>query len=456
MNTHAHHSVTAETNPNLAFIILAAGKGTRMRSNLPKVLQPLANQPMLQHVLEAASELNPAHTLVVTGHESEQVEAHVQKIMPQAICVNQGKMLGTGHAVKMALPHLKNDFMGTIVVLYGDAPLIQPETLARFLNAHAGKHVSVLTSEVEDPTGFGRIVRDGDGVFLENVEEKDTTPEQKAITEVNTGIFAIDSHVATPLIHALDNNNANGEFYLTDILKIARLQHKHVGTVTGADPMEALGANDRAQLAELEDFFQDTMRQYMMKNGVTLQNPSSIFFSADTLIAPDVTVEPNCYFGPNVVIHSGVRIRANSYLEGCVVGEQADIGPFARLRPGTALAANTKIGNFVEIKKASIGKGSKVNHLSYVGDASVGEGVNVGAGTICANYNSLKKEKNQTVIKDGASIGANTVLVAPTEVGENAFVGASTVVRKQAPAHALVVDAPDQLVKENYTKKDSK
>ncbi len=424
-----------------------------MKSTFPKVLHPIGNQSMLSHVLATANCFDPQNLALVTEHGAEAVETEATAHAPNATCIRQGPPQGTGHAVKQALPALA-DFSGTVVILYGDAPLITPTDISALLAAHEedANAVTILSAEADNPQGLGRITRDDNGTLTGIVEEKDCTEEQRYIQEINTGIYAIAAEHLVPLVNAISNQNAQNEYYLTDIIQLARAQNLPVNAVV-ADAAETLiGANDRVQLADMEWHFQQQKREKFMLSGVTLTDPATTYFSADTTIEPDVTIEPNCYFGPGVNIAMGARIRANSYLEGCTVGAHSTVGPFARLRPGTTLAENTKIGNFVEVKNSTIGANTSASHLTYIGDATVGDNVNIGGGTVFANYHSHKKVKNSTTVGNNASIGANSVLVAPTQIGENAFIGASTTVRKPAPKNALVADKPEQITKENYNK----
>lgn len=440
---------------NPTFIILAAGKGTRMKSTRPKVLHPVGNTSMLAHVLKTANSFTPENLVVVTECGAEAVETETTATAPNATCIRQGDPQGTGHAVKQALPALKG-VKGTVIVLYGDAPLITPEDITALLTAHTDNKnaITILSAETDTPHGLGRIIRTDDGTLTGITEEKDCTEEERHITEINTGIYAIAAEHLAPLVNAITNTNAQQEYYLTDIISLARTQNLAVDAVMADTAETLIGANDRVQLADMEWHFQQRMREAFMLNGVTLIDPATTYFSADTQIAPDTTIEPNCFFGKGVTIKTGALIKANSYLEGCTVGENSTVGPFARLRPGAILAEDTKVGNFVEIKNATLGAGSKASHLTYVGDATVGDNVNIGAGTIFANYHSARKQKNQTTVGHNASLGANSVLVAPTQIGDGAFVAASTTVRKHVPNNALAADKPTQVVKENYIKKD--
>jgi bifunctional UDP-N-acetylglucosamine pyrophosphorylase/glucosamine-1-phosphate N-acetyltransferase len=435
---------------NLALIILAAGKGTRMKSTLPKVLHPLAGRPMILHVLDALAPLEAARTVVITGHEAAMVESVIQADYPQARCVRQPEQLGTGHAVLQAQKALEG-FEGTILIIYGDVLLCMLEDALDYLietHLEQNNALTLLSAIVEDPAGLGRIDRDGE--TLRNTEEKDCTDDQLQLDEVNTGYAAVQSAHLFDLLEQTKNTNKQGEYYLPDILHLAQQEGLPVDVVPVASPRCLLGINNRTELAEMEGLMQNVYRTQHMLGGATLQDPETVYFSWDTKLGQDVTVEPGVVFGPGVTVADRATIRAFSHLEGATIGDGCMVGPFARLRPGATLHENAKAGNFVEIKNSTIGSGSKVNHLSYLGDTTLGAGVNVGGGTVVANYHHFKRQKSATVVEDGASLGAHSTLVAPVKIGKNACVGAGTTVRKDVPGGALVVDKPEQVIKKDY------
>ncbi|WIO74302.1 bifunctional UDP-N-acetylglucosamine diphosphorylase/glucosamine-1-phosphate N-acetyltransferase GlmU [Porticoccaceae bacterium LTM1] len=435
-------------------VILAAGKGTRMKSALPKVLHKLAGRPLLQHVIDTSSQLTNAQITVVTGHGSEQVRSTVNGVEQWA---EQTEQLGTAHAVEQALPHLNDD--GKTLVLYGDVPLLEQATLSRMLELVEENTMALLTVDLKDPTGYGRIIRDTHGNVTAIVEHKDASEAQRAICEVNTGVMALNNADLKRWLPMIGNNNAQGEYYLTDLIEIAQKDGYIINPLQPACEQEVQGINDRVQLSELERYYQLTRAEHAMRNGVTLADPNRFDVRGSLETGTDVTIDINCVFegtvqlgsnvviGPNCLIQNarigdGVEIKANTVIENSVVANNAIIGPFARLRPGTELAENTKVGNFVETKKAVVGKGSKINHLSYVGDAVLGENVNVGAGTITCNYDGVNKYK--TEIEDGAFIGSNSALVAPVTVGAGATVGAGSTITCSVPANELAVGRAKQ------------
>ena len=430
-------------------VILAAGKGTRMKSALPKVLHKLAGRPLLQHVIDTSLQLAEAKITVVTGHGSALVRSSATGVEQW---VEQTEQLGTAHAVEQALTHLSDN--GKTLVLYGDVPLLEQGTLERMLELVADHTMALLTVDLQDPSGYGRIVRDSGGKVTAIVEHKDATEAQRAICEVNTGVMALNTADLKRWLPLIGNDNAQGEYYLTDLIEIAQKDGYLINPLQPECEQEVQGINDRIQLSELERYYQRIQAETAMRNGVTLADPSRFDVRGSLETGTDVSIDINCVFegavqlgndvviGANCVIHNarigdGVEIKANSIIEDAVIANRAVVGPFARLRPGTELAENTKIGNFVETKKAKVGKGSKINHLSYVGDAELGEGVNVGAGTITCNYDGVNKFK--TDIEDGAFIGSNTALVAPVKVGENATVGAGSTITDDVDADHLAV-----------------
>jgi bifunctional UDP-N-acetylglucosamine pyrophosphorylase/glucosamine-1-phosphate N-acetyltransferase len=422
----------------LEVVILAAGQGTRMRSNLPKVLHALAGKPLVQHVIETAHTLGATAIHTVIGHGAEQVRTALAALPTQ--WVMQEQQLGTGHAVAQALPEVADD--SRVLVLYGDVPLVRADTLAQLLRA-ADQGVALLTVDLPDPTGYGRILRDERGAVRAIVEQKDATPEQLAVREVNTGILAAPAHLLKQWLPRLKANNAQGEYYLTDVIGMAV---EHGIAVVAQQPRgawEVQGVNNRLQLAELERHHQRSVAEQLMTDGVTLADPSRIdvrgtlrsgrdcFIDVGCVFEGEVTLGDNVRIGPccvirNTQIASGAEIDSHTVIDGASVGIDAHVGPFARLRPGTELAAKARVGNFVETKKAVIGPGSKVNHLTYIGDCTIGTSANVGAGTITCNYDGVNKFK--TEIGDGAFIGSNSSLVAPVKIGRDATVAAGSVI----------------------------
>ncbi len=435
---------------SLSVIILAAGQGTRMRSSLPKVLHPIAGKPMLQHVVDTCRSLRADNIFVVYGHGGDQVKTAIEGT--EITWVEQAEQLGTGHAVDQASPHIKDD--DDVLILYGDVPLIHHDTLYELLKIREPDGVSLLTVDLPDPTGYGRIIRDNEQSVIGIVEQKDATPEQLEVCEVNTGILSARGGDLKRWLSQLTNNNAQGEYYLTDIIGLAAADKRQIVTATPNDATEVEGVNNRLQLAALERAYQLTRARELLEGGVTLIDPHRFDLRGKLIIDPDVTIDVNVIIEGNVTIRTGAVISANCILKDCeigagsvikpnsiieeaVVGAQCTVGPFARLRPGTQLKDDAHIGNFVEVKKSVIGNGSKANHLAYVGDAEVGNGVNIGAGTITCNYDGANKHK--TIIKDGAFIGSDTQLVAPVTVGENATVGAGSTITRDVSDDALCI-----------------
>jgi bifunctional UDP-N-acetylglucosamine pyrophosphorylase/glucosamine-1-phosphate N-acetyltransferase len=434
---------------SLDVVILAAGQGTRMRSGLPKVLQPLAGRPMLAHVMETAAGLADARIHVVYGHGGERVPAS----FPGVRCrwVEQARQLGTGHAVEQAMSGIEDT--STVLVLYGDVPLVTGSTATALVHS-AGHGVALLTARFGDPTGYGRIIRDGQGRVRRIVEQKDASEDERVIDEVNTGLMAAPAGLLRGWLSALDNANAQGEFYLTDVVGLAVRDGVPVEAVQSDDAEEVTGVNDKIQLAEAEAAIRRRRVNELMKEGVTVADPARLDIRGDVACGQDVFLDVGVVLEGDIRLGAGVRIgpycvvrdceigegavvHPHSVMEGATVGPGCSIGPFARLRPGTELAAGAKIGNFVEVKNSRFGEASKANHLSYVGDTTVGRDVNIGAGTITCNYDGANKHR--TVIGDRAFIGSGVELVAPVEVGEGATVGAGSTISKDAPPEALTV-----------------
>ncbi len=431
-----------------ALVILAAGMGSRMKSDIPKVLHEVAGLPLIGHAMKAGASVSPARTVVVTGHGADAVEAVVARLDPDAVCVRQAEQLGTGHAVDQAREALAG-FKGTVIVLYGDTPFVSAETLQALVASSETSDVTVLGFEAQDPALYGRLITDGDA--LERiVEAKDASEEELAVTLCNSGVIAAGCETLFKLIADVGNENASGEYYLTDVVGLARDKGLSATYVTCPEA-ETMGINDRAQLASAEGVFQSRARHEAMLSGVTLAEPDSVYFAHDTEIARDVWVGPNVVFGPGVSVREGARVQAFSHLEGCVVGSDATVGPFARLRPGADLASGSRVGNFVEIKNAVIEQGAKVNHLSYVGDAHVGAAANIGAGTITCNYDGVMKHR--TEIGAGAFVGSNTLLVAPVKMGAEAMTASGTVVTEDVPDGALAIGRAKAVIKPGFARK---
>lgn len=422
----------------IALITLAAGQGTRMNSGLPKVLHQIGRAPLLGHALASARALEPEKVVVVAGDGADLVKAAVARLDPGAEIVLQHERLGTGHAVAQALPTL-DGFDGQVIVLYGDTPFIRPETLEAMAAAPAD--VTVLGFEAADPGRYGRLVVTGD--TLERIVEfRDASDEERAITLCNSGVIACNSRLLAELVQGLSNDNGAGEYYLTDIVGVARARGLSAAVVT-CDEAETLGVNTRAELASAEALFQARARVGAQQNGVTMVDPGTVHFALDTCLGRDVVIGPNVVFGPGVTIESGAVIEAFCHLEGCHIARGATIGPFARLRPGTDLAENVHVGNFVEVKNATLAEGVKVGHLSYLGDAEIGAHANIGAGTVTCNYDGVMKHR--TRVGANAFIGSDTMLVAPVEVGDGALTGSGSVITQNVPAEAIALGRARQV-----------
>lgn len=447
----------------LGVAILAAGQGTRMKSDLPKVLHPLADRPLLRHVVDTALELEPTRLCIVHGHGGDQVRLALGDL--DCDWAHQAERNGTGHALLQALPHLGD--VDRVLVLYGDIPLIRAATLGRLLEEAREASLGVLTAILPDPGGYGRIVRDHDGQVRRIVEEKDASEAELAIDEINTGFLIADRAALSGWLGRLGNDNAQGEYYLTDIIAMAAAEGRAIATTQPERSEEILGVNDRLQLADLERRFQARLARDLMRAGVSLRDPARLDVRGHLQVGRDVCIDINCLFEGEVVLGDGVTIGPNCYLRDCVigahgqvlansviedarVGTQARIGPFSRLRPQAELADEVHVGNFVEIKKARIGQGTKISHLTYIGDAQIGSGVNIGAGTITCNYDGVNK--HLTRIGDGAFIGSNTALVAPVTVGEGATIGAGSVIGRDTPPHKLTLTRAPQRTIDQWQK----
>ncbi|HET7866971.1 MAG TPA: bifunctional UDP-N-acetylglucosamine diphosphorylase/glucosamine-1-phosphate N-acetyltransferase GlmU [Burkholderiaceae bacterium] len=458
----------------LDVVIMAAGKGTRMKSALPKVLHTLAGRPLLQHVLETASRLGAHKLITVTGHHAEVVEAAMRQALPQAAdalaFVRQEPQLGTGHAVQQAVPALAEDEQGITLILNGDVPLVRQATAAALVQACGGQRLALLTVELADPTGYGRIVRDGEAVRA-IVEHKDATPQQRGIREGYTGMMAAPTAHLKRWLARLRNDNSQKEFYLTDIVAMAVADQVPVVATLAADETEVLGVNSPVQLADLERRYQRRRAEALMDAGVRLADPARFDVRGELGCGMDVEIDVNCVFEGRVELADGVRIGANCVIRnarigrgtvihafthidgealGVSVGEGASVGPFARLRPGAQLGAEVHIGNFVEVKNATLARGAKANHLAYLGDATVGERVNYGAGSITANYDGANKHR--TIIGDDVHVGSNCVLVAPVTLGAGATIGGGSTISKDAPAGQLTVARARQMSLPGWTR----
>jgi bifunctional UDP-N-acetylglucosamine pyrophosphorylase/glucosamine-1-phosphate N-acetyltransferase len=454
-----------------AVIVLAAGSGTRMRSRTSKVLHPLCGRSLVGHVLAAAGALRPQRLVVVVGHGREQVGSHVLEQVPDALLAVQESQDGTGHAVRVALDALREatgSTAGTVVVTTADTPLLRGETLAALVADHAaaGRSVTLLTGEVDDPFGYGRVLRDAAGAVTAVVEEKDADAEQARVREVNSGIYAFDGSFLAAALGRLTNDNANGEYYLTDVVAVAREDGVRVGAYVTDDVVQTAGANDRVQLAGLAAELNRRTLERWMRDGVTVVDPTTTWVDVTVTLEPDVTILPgvqllgattvaeDAVVGPDstltdVDVRRGARV-VRTHAEQAVVGEDATVGPFAYLRPGTVLGAGGKLGAFVETKSATIGAGAKVPHLSYVGDAEIGEGTNIGAGTVFANYDGVRKHR--TTVGRHARTGSNNTFVAPVTIGDGAVTGGGTVVRQDVPPGALAVSAGPQRTIEGWVR----
>jgi len=434
----------------LEVIILAAGKGTRMRSDMPKVLHPLAGKPMLVHAVEQAQKLKPIHTHIIVGHRAEQVEAQVTPLGAQ--CVPQKQQLGTGHAVAQAMPQVDND--ATVLVLYGDVPLVPSELMQQLADQAEQRGLAILTVTLDDSTGYGRIVRNHQGDIQAIVEHKDANPEQRQIKEINTGILAAKASLLNGWLPRIESNNAQGEIYLTDIIAMAVADGVGISHLQPEFPQQVQGVNDRVQLAELERWYQFQQATQLLRDGVQLADPSrfdlrgelttgkDIYIDINAIIEGKVHLEDGVHIGPNchiknAYIGAGTQVLANSVIDQAQVAACCNIGPFARLRPGTVLEEGAKVGNFVETKKTTLGKGSKANHFTYLGDTVVGQNVNIGAGTITCNYDGVNKF--QTIIKDDVFIGSNSSIVAPVTIGAGATVGAGSTITKDVADNSLAI-----------------
>ena len=450
--------------PDIQAVVLAAGKGTRMKSARAKVLHPALGVPMLEHVVRALQAAGAAPVTVVVGHQAEAVEAAFAGRGLEF--VRQDPPLGTGHALQVAGPRLGRG-RGTVVVVNGDLPLLRPETLTALLEAHAksGAAATLLTVALDDPGAYGRVLRDADGSVRAIVEAKDATPEERAVREINAGLYAFEREALLPALERLKPQNAQGEYYLTDVVALLREAGARVGAVAAEDPGEALGVNTVEELAETARLLRLRRARALMAAGASIEDPGSTHIGLDVVVEADAVVRPYSFLEGRTVVRTGAvvgpfvrlvdaeigpgaQVLDHCFLRECVVGPAATVGPFAHIRPETTIGARAKVGNFVELKKTTLGEGSKAPHLSYIGDATVGAGVNIGAGTITCNYDGT--HKHPTRIEAGAFIGSDTTLVAPITVGENAYVAAGSAITEDVPAGALALGRARQVVKPGW------
>ncbi|HZD59937.1 MAG TPA: bifunctional UDP-N-acetylglucosamine diphosphorylase/glucosamine-1-phosphate N-acetyltransferase GlmU [Anaerolineae bacterium] len=452
---------------SLGVIVLAAGEGTRMKSSRPKVLHAICGKPMIHFVLESIGTLHPEEIVVVIGHKADEVRQAIDGVE----FAFQEEQLGTGHAVLTA-EDLFAAFDGTIAVISGDTPLVKAKTFSDLVSIHesSGAAASILTARVKDPTGYGRIIRDSDGVVAAIVEEKDATVEQRKIDEVNSGIYCFDKKKLFEALRQVDSNNEQREYYLTDVIKILTNRGEKIMASIADEPDEIMGVNSRIQLAGADKVMRRTINERFMLNGVTIIDPDMTFISPDATIGRDTVIYPMTFIDGKTSIGEGCIIGPSSRLIDCAIGngviiensvvrestieDGASLGPFCHIRPGTLVRAGAKVGGFVEVKNSDIGAGSKVPHLSYIGDAQIGDYVNIGAGTITCNYDGTNKYR--TIIEDGAFIGSDTMLVAPVRIGEGAFTGAGSVISKDVPADSLAIERTEQKVIDNWAKRRHK
>ncbi|MGI5273462.1 bifunctional UDP-N-acetylglucosamine diphosphorylase/glucosamine-1-phosphate N-acetyltransferase GlmU [Nonomuraea sp. CA-218870] len=437
-----------------AVVVLAAGEGTRMKSQTPKVLHELCGRALVDHMLAAARDLGPERLVVVIGHALERVGAHLARTSPDARAVVQREQRGTGHAVRTVLEEV-GAISGTVLVTYGDVPLLRTETMAELLRRHEsdGNAVTVLTAEVPDPTGYGRIVRDAGGAVMEIVEEKDASPEQRAIKEMNSGIYAFDGDLLADAVKRVSTDNAQGEEYLTDVLSILRADGHRVGAHVAADHNEVEGVNDRVQLAFARQVLNRRLLERHMRAGVTVVDPATTWVDVDVVIEADAVVHPGTQLHGRTVIETGAEVGPattltdtrvgpgavvrNTVADQAEIGAEASVGPYCYLRPGTVLGRGAKAGTFVEMKNTTVGEGSKVPHLTYAGDADIGAGANIGAAVVFVNYDGV--EKNRTTVGDGAFVGCDTMLIAPVTIGDGAYTAAGSVIDGDVPPGAIGV-----------------
>ncbi|MGI9534149.1 MAG: bifunctional UDP-N-acetylglucosamine diphosphorylase/glucosamine-1-phosphate N-acetyltransferase GlmU [Thermodesulfobacteriota bacterium] len=456
----------------LRALVLAAGKGTRMKSDLPKVIHPILNKPMISYVLDAVNPLKPEKTYIIVGYRKEMIGSIVDGCNLDVEYILQNRQLGTGHAISRAETKLKS-YRGDILIINGDSPAITSKELKKFVSKHKRNRsiLSLMTSKVENPYGYGRIVRDSNNKIQSIIEEKDATVKQRKINVVNSGIYCVKSKFLWETLRKLKTNNKQKEYYLPDIVKFANTNGIKVLNHNVTDPNEILGVNDKAELSELESYIKTRVHKKLYMDGITVVDPTSTFISPDVKIGSDTVINPNtylygdtkigksCLIGPNVyidnsVIGKNVEIRFSSFLNGCTIENNVTVGPFSHLRPEAHIGNESKIGNFVEIKKSKIGIRSKVPHLSYVGDAVVGQNVNIGAGTITCNYDGVNK--HQTIIEDNVFIGSDSMLVAPVRVGKGAITAAGSTITKDVDKDSLAIERNQQKIIKGWSKRKKK
>ena len=433
---------------NLNIIILAAGKGTRMKSSLPKIMQPIAGIPMIHHILDGALKLKPNKVFIVVNKELQFQEYNINKNIELIIQKDQN---GTGGAIKSCLLKLKKN-KGRVLILYADIPLVKQETLKNIIKLKNSKSINLLTFEKDDFNAYGKVFLNSDGFVDEIIEQKELKTNSHNIL-CNSGIFCCDSDLLINLVPKIKNKNRKKEYYLTDFFKLASLNQIQTN-IAIVEEEEVVGVNDKSELANAEYIVQSNLRENFMKQGTTLIDPETVYFSNDTKIGKDVVIYPNVFIGRGVSIANKSTIYSFCHLESCKIGKESIVGPYARLRPGANLKDKTKVGNFVEIKKSTIGKGSKINHLSYIGDSEIGMNVNIGAGTITCNYDG--KNKHKTIIDDGAFIGSNTSLVAPIKIGKKSYIGSGSAISKNVKPDSLAVERGVQMEIKNWERKTKK
>tara|TARA_B100001741_G_scaffold42580_1_gene30680 strand:+ start:1715 stop:3022 length:1308 start_codon:yes stop_codon:yes gene_type:complete len=433
---------------NLTIIVLAAGKGTRMNSSVPKVFQPLGGVPLIEHTLNSAKKLNPKEIFLILNKDISKENFKDEKLVQ---CFYQKKQLGTADAVKSCLSNLKNA-NSKVLVMYADVPFIETKTLKRVVNLTSSKEMKLLAFKKEEYNSYGKIILGSDSFVNEIIEQRELNSKDRYIL-CNSGVFCGNAKIFSQLLPRIKNNNKKKEFYLTDIFKIASENDFYTRVVLGEE-REIMGINDKKELAQAEKILQERLRDKFLKKGVTMIDPNTVYFSADTKIGKDVTIYPNVFIGDNVRIASGTTIYSFSHLESCKIDKNCNIGPYARLRPGADISEGVRIGNFVEVKNSKLRKNSKANHLSYIGDSDLGKNVNIGAGTITCNYDGKSKQK--TIIEDGAFIGSNSSLIAPIKIEKNAYIGSGSAISKNVKANSLAIERSKQMEVKNWSKKVKK
>mgnify|MGYP001178577908 FL=1 len=433
---------------NLTIIILAAGKGTRMNSSVPKVFQSLGGIPLIEHALNSAKTLNPKEIFLILNKNISKEDFNNEKLVH---CFYQKRQLGTADAAKTCLARLKNN-KNKVLVMYADHPFIESKTLKKVVNLKSSKSIKLLSFKKEEHNSYGKVILGTDSFVKEIIEQRELNSKDRYIL-CNSGIFCAHAKIFSQLLPKIKNNNKKKEFYLTDIFKIASQNNFHTEIVLGEES-EIMGINDKKELAEAEKILQENLRNKFLKKGVSMKDPDTVYLSADTKIGKDVTIYPHVFIGGNVTIASGATIYSFSHLENCKIGNKSSIGPYARLRPGANVSDGAKVGNFVEVKNSTIGKNSKVNHLTYIGDAEIGKNVNIGAGTITCNYDGKKKHK--TIIEDEVFIGSNSSIIAPVKIGKKSYIGSGSAISKDVKPKSLAVERSVQMEIKNWSKKVKK